>query len=225
MIALKPSDLAALRPGLREKVRSDLLDMFADWIEPYRGEPKTRRLDACYAFKGSGHFGAYRAADDVDISAQLPFYFEPVFTTAFSLQARHRAGLRLMRAAIHRLNPQVAAVETTRGGPATPMRPGALPRYLPFYGQLGRKGFNKVTERLVGRPLWAYPDRWDEHDSADGVVQRLQDSGVLDWGDLRIAPLLSADGTRRLREGSVDSAMLGRVLTAEMALAATGARL
>ncbi len=225
MIALKPADLAALRPGLREEVRADLLETFGRWVAPYHAEPKTRQLDACYAYKGSGHFGAYRAADDVDLTAQLPFFFEPVFTTAFSLDARRRAGFKVMRAVIHRLNPRAAGVQTTRGGPATPMRASSAAKYLPMYGQLARKGFNKVTEQMVGRPLWAYPDRWGDRDSAEGVVQRLQETGVLDWRGLRVGPLLSADGVERLRKGEVDRAMLGRIITAEMALASTGSGL
>jgi hypothetical protein len=227
MLALKPTDLAALRPGLRDDVRRDMLERFQGRLDLLPGEPKTRQLDACYAYKTSGHFGAYRAADDVDITAELPFFYEPLFTTAFSLQAHHRDGMRIARAVIHRLNPRVAAIQTTRGGPATPMRPRSAVKYLPFYALLGRKGYNKVTERVFGRPLWPFPGReYELEDEANAaVVRMLQERGELDWGSLRVAPLLSADGVGRLQAGDVQPDMLGRVLTAEMALAATGSGL
>jgi hypothetical protein len=106
---------------------------------------------------------------------------------------------------------------------------------------LGRKGWNKVSERLTGRPRWPFPvvRGWPEREANLGVVRHLHETGALDWDDLRVAPLLSERGVARLRHSwprhgeprpatedlpAVSSDMLGRVLTAELALAATGSR-
>lgn len=227
MIALKPADHEVLAPGSRDQTRRAYVSRFSDLVGGYAEEPKTRQLDVCYAYKSGGHFGAYRAADDVDIAAQLPYFFEPIFTAAFSVPRRHRAGFRLMRATMERLDPAVAAVETTRGGPALPMRPRTFRQYLPYYAILGRKGVNKVTGRVLGRPAWPFPRNfhWPEREANAAAVSHLQQTGVLDWDQLRVAPLLSRTGVDRLRAGQADSAMLGRVLTAEMALAASGTEL
>lgn len=227
MIALKPNDLAVLAPGSRAATRTAYIDRLEQWIKPFADEPSTRQLDLCYAYKCGGHFGAYRAADDVVIDAQLPYYFEPVFSAAFSVHDRHRGGFRLMRQMMHRLDPAVAAIETTRGGPALPMRARTLNRYLPYYGVLMRKGLNKVTGQLGGQPpfpLQKLSSRAPQ-DAHVAVVEDLQRRGTLDWDRLRVRPLLSADGVRRLRTGGAGTSMLGRVLTAEMALAATDASL
>ena len=226
-VGVKSQGPGVLAHGVRDQVRAATVDRLTRWTLPYESEPKTRRLDAVYAYKSMGHFSAYRAADDQDIVAQLPFYFEPVFSTAFSLRARHRSNFRLMRAVIHRLNPQVAALETTRGGPATPMRPSTIHRYLPLYGQLARRGYNKLTERIVGRPLWPFPTPHSRtlDDANAAVVARLRERGLLDWDGLRCRPLLSAQGVELLRTGATSADTLGRVLTVELALDATGAQL
>jgi hypothetical protein len=190
-------------------------------------QPATRQLDLCYAYKSGGHFGAYRAADDFGISAQLPYFFEPIFSTAFSMQAQHRNGFRLMRSMMQRLDPRIAAMETTRGGPATPMRLSTLHKYAPYYALLARKGVNKLSAKATGEPWWPFPMNypWDESAARAAVVNQLRGSGLLDWDNLRIRALLSDNGIRRLAEGEAGSAMLGRVLTAELALAVTSTTL
>jgi hypothetical protein len=223
MVGLKPAGPDVLAPGVHDTTRRDFVAALEQRAAGYRGEPSSRQLDACYAYKSMAHFGAYRAADDLDIAAQLPFFFEPVFSAAFSVARRHRAGFRLMRTMMERLDPAVAAIETTRGGPALPMRPSTLHRYLPYYRLLGRKGLNKATGQLLGRPLMPFPHdyTWPEQESNRAATEHLRERGVLDWDALRVRPLLTDDGVDLLRRHEASSAMLGRVLTAEMALAAT----
>lgn len=149
MIALKPAGQHVLAPRVRSGTREDFVAVLEQAARGYQAEPSSRQLDACYAYMSAGHFGAYRAADDLDIRAQLPFFFEPVFTAAFSMSQRHRGGFRLMRTMMERLDPAAAAIKTTRGGPALPMRPSTLHRYLPYYRMLGRKGLSMATDQLM----------------------------------------------------------------------------
>ncbi len=223
MIALKPSGPEVVAPGVRAATRSAFVATLGAEAGHYAAEPSSRQLDACYAYKSGGHFGAYRAADDIDLTAQLPFYFEPVFSAAFSVRRRHRAGFRLMRRMMERLDPAAAALETTRGGPALPMRPTTFGRYLPYYRLLGRKGVNKLSGQLVGRPLMPLPHSyaWPRAESDRAAVAHLQERGTLDWDALRVRPLLSPAGVDLLRRHESSSDTLGRVLTVEMALAAT----
>ncbi len=228
LVAIRPSDTDVLSPGSVRATKGEFVDRLSDWVRPYRGEPSTRQLDACYAYKaGSGHFGAYRAADDLDLTAELPFFYSPVFSDAFSVHHRHRDGFRLMRELIHRLDKDIARIPTTRGGPAVPMRASTLPKYLPYYAILGRKGVNKISHKVTGRAWWPFPVHhpWPERESNAAVVENLQDRSLLDWDDLRIRALLTTAGVERLRRGETGASMLGRVLTAELALAATGTEL
>ena len=102
-----------------------------------------------------------------------------------------------MRRMMERLDPAAAALETTRGGPALPMRPSTAGRYLPYYRLLGRKGLNKVSGQVVGRPLMPLPQTfgWDESGSVRAAVAHLVDRGTLDWD--RPADPLAAQRDRR----------------------------
>ncbi|QIK68262.1 hypothetical protein G7072_19640 [Nocardioides sp. HDW12B] len=227
MIGLKPSGPEVVAGGVRAATRRRLVADLEMVSGAHAGEPSSRRLDAVYAAKSAAHFGAYRAADDLDVTAQLPFYLEPVFSAAFSVPRRHRGGFRLMRRMMERLDPVAAALETTRGGPALPMRPSTAGRYLPYYRLLGRKGLNKVSGQVVGRPLMPLPQTygWDESGSVRAAVAHLVERGTLDWDRLRTRSLLSEAGVERLRGFQASSATLGRVLTLELALEATGTSL
>ena len=132
-----------------------------------------------------------------------------------------------MRSMMTRLNPAVAAIETTRGGPAIPMRPSTVHRYLPYYRVLARKGANKVLGAVGSKPLFAtdHPSAPIEDAAARAVVADLERRGPLDWEHMRIRPLLSDAGLERLRSGEAGASMIGRVATAEMALAMSGAAL
>jgi hypothetical protein len=227
MVAIRHAGPSVLAAGVDEATRQDFAVRLQARADRYADEPASRQLDACFAYKCTGHFAAYRAADQHEIATQLPFYFEPMFSAAFSLPRHHRDGFRLMRAMMEKLDPQVAAVETTRGGPALPMRATTLHRYLPYYRLLGRKGLNKVTGRMFGRPVWPLPRTyvWPEAEANRAAVRHLVEREILDWDDLRVRDLLSDIGVRRLRNGEASSAMLGRVVTLEMALARTGTSL
>ena len=56
-------------------------------------------------------------------------------------------------------------------------------------------------------------------------MHHLRERGTLDWDNLRIRSMLSDDGLASLRAGTTSADTLGRVLTVEMALAATGTEL
>lgn len=227
MVAIRPAGPDVLAPGVDEATHRDFAARLQARADRYDDEPASRQLDVCFAYKCTGHFGAYRAADQQEIATQLPYYFEPVFSAAFSLPRHHRDGFRLMRTMMEMLDQQVAAVETTRGGPAVPMRASTLHRYLPYYGLLARKGLNKVTNLTLGRPVWPLPRRypWREAEANRAAVAHLAERGILDWADLRVAGLLSDVGVQRLRDGQASSAVVGRVATLEMALARTGTSL
>jgi len=222
--ALEPGILAA---GSYEKTRAGVVELVRPVAQRYSDEPASRQLDACYAYKSSGHFGAYRAADDMELRAQLPFYWKAGFAVSFAIDRRHRTSHRLMRHMIHRLDPEIARLPTTRGGPAAPITPATFHRHLPFYLLMARKAVNKTSQLTVGRTPFPLPKQfgWPERESNAAVVARLRRSGVLDPSELRIRPLLCDDGVRRLETLDLSGRMLGRLVTAELALARTGTEL
>jgi hypothetical protein len=194
------------------------------WVAPYADELNTTQLDVLYAYKMTGHFGAYRSADAAHLHAELPFYFRPVFTAAFSTSHRHRDNHRLMRHLISRLDRKAAAIATSTGGPAEPWRPTNLHRFLPYYTQIGRKAANKLSQRTLGRAL--LPGRTDAWWCPPAA--RRAAVAALTQDQLRSRPLYDEPALERLLERAGEPAfeettMLGRVLTAELALRAAGA--
>ena len=224
---LKTVDASMLAGNARDDVRADLLTVLRPRLEPYRSERNTTQLDALFAYRSTGHFGAYRSADGAHLEARLPFYLKPVFSVAFSADYRLRNGHELMKHMIHRLNPTIAAIPTTRGGPALPWRPWRAHRFLPYYAVLGRKGINKVSGRLLGRIVFpAQSDYEWQIDANRAVIGSLAGDGILDRAQMRIAPLLEPAAFDRFVEAADDpgfhgTMMLGRLLTAELALRAT----
>jgi hypothetical protein len=228
VVVLRPVDLDVLAPGSFDAARRSFLDLVDRASARYADEPASRRLDYCFAYKGSGgHFGAYRAADDQHLLAQLPFYWRSTYSASFAIARRHKTGHRLMRQMIHRLDPDTARLPTTRGGPAAPMTPATFHRYLPFYGQMARKAVSKSVHLATGRTPFAAKAEfgWPVEESHAAVVRHLRASGLLDLDDLRIGSLLGDDAARRIGSRQMSDRMLGRLITAELALARTGTEL
>jgi hypothetical protein len=226
MRMLHPMDASLFRADPTAEVRDDMRRRMGAWVAPYDNELNTTQLDVLYAYKMTGHFGAYRSADAAYLHAELPFYFRPVFTAAFSTSHRHRDHHRLMRHIIARLDRNAASIATSTGGPAEPWRPTNLHRFLPYYAQIGRRAVNKLSERTLGRTL--LPTRtqawWCPPAARRAAV------AAVTRDELRSRPLYHEHALERLlaRAGEPESGqatVLGRVLTAELALRAADAGL
>jgi hypothetical protein len=222
-----------LTKGLAGVVGSDvedvvgyLGDVLNEWTEPWRPLPRAVQLDAVYAYvKATSHFGAYRSADATLLEAHLPLYGRTTYEAAFTTNYRWRNGHRLMRAMMVRLDPAVAAVPTTRGGPAVPMTLRNAHLFAPYFVQLARKGVAKVSSELRRgqRPQSGLgPFHW-LLDSNARLVQTLteatqdQSSRLFDDGGVDRASVLHA-----LRTDASDAygqaVVMGRLLTADLAL-------
>jgi hypothetical protein len=147
-----PVDTSIFAGYSASDVEGDLRDRCVSWIAPYRNEVNTLQLDLLYAYKVMGHFGAYTGAASSVMRSELPFYMRPVALAGLSSGHRHRNGHRLMQHMIHELMPAVAAVRTTRGGPAQPMRLVNVHRFLPYYGRLASHLVTKATGVHVYSP-------------------------------------------------------------------------
>ena len=229
MQVLPPLGAPIFRTDRSGDVRAKLRRQMQDWVEPYAEEPNTFQLDLLCAFRWTGHFGAYRSAAAAFLDAQLPFYFKPIFTAVTSTSFRFRNNHRLQRHVIAGLNRNLAALETTRGGPAEPWRLSNLHRFAPYYGRIARKAVNRVSQKAIGRSL--LPSRGSARPltaraARAAVVSHLENAADFRYDELRLAPLLRRDTfeelIRRARDPAVeDATLLGRVITAELALRET----
>jgi hypothetical protein len=205
----------------------------AAWVAPYSSELNTTQLDILYAYKSTGHFGMFTSAANAFLRTELPFYSKAVFTAAFSTNYRFRNHHRLMRDIINRLDSRVAAVPTTKGGPAEPWRLTNLHRFSPYYLLIARKAVNKLSGKVFRRALLAPPLRADPRVAAArrAILLRMRDGGgALSPDSMRAAPLFNHTGLADLEarshdEAFLDTALLGRILTVELALRATDSSL
>jgi hypothetical protein len=200
--------------------------------QPYSCELNTVQLDILYAYKCTGHFGAYMSAAYGVINSELPFYLKPVFGAAFSASHRNRGAHRLMRRMIELLDPQLAAIETAKGGPAQTPRLSNLHRFAPYYGKLARKAAWKFSERVLRRPMLlpAAPTEPIRAAARGALVDSLDDGRALRWRTMRARPLFKRTQMDELlaragEAGLKDGALLGRILTVELALRAADAAL
>lgn len=231
MRLLHPMDVRVFADDPTPAVREDFRRRMVARAEPYAAELNTTQLDVLYAYKGTGHFGAYLSADGGVLTSQLPYYFRPIFGAAFSVSHRFRSHNRLMRHMIERLDPRIAAVPTTIGGPAERLRPANAHRFLPYYAEIGRKAIRKVSQKTLGRTLFAEQPGLILRAFSRAVgpaLRRLDDGRALRHAHMRSAPLFSGkelDELFRQAEDGVllDTRPLGRILTVELALRAADA--
>jgi len=225
MRLLHPMNTQLFAADPTRDVRHDFETRMKTWAEPYSDEPNTTQLDVMYAYKMMGHFGAYASADGGFLASELPFYFKPIFNAAFSSPHGHRDHHKLMRHMIWHLDPELAAISTTTGGPASPWRARNLHRFAPYYAQIGRKALNKISQRALGRPLLPVgaQDFYCNAPARQAAIRSVLGSDAPEPNDMRSAPLFDrgelSDLLRRAQDpGFRETGVLGRVLTVELAL-------
>jgi len=225
MLMLKPISTAAFANDPTPTVREDLRQRVATAAAPYSSHLNTVQLDMMYAYKSTGHFGAYLSAARATVAVELPYYLKRVFSVAFSTSFRHRNAHRLMQHLIVALDPRLAAITTTKGGPAEPLRVGNIHRFVPYFARISRKAVTKLSEKAISRPLLLPAPRLDATRSRArrALVDTFDDGRPLRADTMRCARLFKRDALEGLlsRAGDADfsdSALLGRILTAELAL-------
>jgi hypothetical protein len=221
---LHPIDTSVFRSDPTPCVRSNLIERCIARAAPYADELNSVKLDVLYAYKSMAHFGAYQSASRGTIRVELPFYAKPAFAVAFSVAPRHRNSHRLARAALELLDPRIAALRTTHGDLATPMRVRNAHRFAPFFAERARGAARKLTQNLPGPTLGALSGSTPQ--SVTVARQRALDQFIDATGAsparMRSGALYEAHALQRLAHSSAATSngwsTLGRIITAERAL-------
>jgi hypothetical protein len=223
---LYPMDTSLFMRDPTNEVRADIAARMLAWVSPFSLERTATQLDLMYAYKSTGHFGAYLSAAGAFMEPQLPFYFRPVFLSAFSVDPRLRNYHRLNRKIIAALDGRIAAVETVIGGPATPWRVSNVHRFLPYYKEFGRRGVNKLSQKM-GLSLFAPQKAPDRRlvSARRAVLDHVSKEGALTAANMRAGRLfkptaLAALVERAARPDFAQDELLGRIITIELALRA-----
>jgi hypothetical protein len=229
---IHPMNLTIFAEDPTPTVRADILARMRNWVEPYSSELNTTQCDLMFVYKMTGHFGIYRSADAAFVNAQVPLYSKAMYTTAISVDFRHRRNHRLFRHMISRLDPKAAAVATDSGGPAEPWRPTNLHRFLPYYTQLARKAVNKVGQKFLDRKLVRAVEmgNWWCPPEARRTIIDSPGNGALSDETMRSAPLFDRARLREFlddarRDDFADTGLLARIMAVELNLQAADAAL
>jgi hypothetical protein len=209
----------------RPEVIADLRARMERVIEPYLGQPRTLQADVLYMYKLTGHFGAYASAAAAHVDLMMPFYSRASFGTVISTNPRYRFGKQFYRRLIERLDPAVAAVPTSQGGPARPRRLANVHAFMPYYVGLAERGLNKGAHLFLRRSFRRPPTLGDHGAAATRAaavsyvgtdVRRWHTQALYDRDEL------SGMLARASRTDFAQSALLGRILTAELGLRRVG---
>jgi hypothetical protein len=204
-------------PPVREYFREHL----SRRADRYADAPNTTKLDAIYAYKSVGHFGAFRSAGEACVRAEIPCYYREIFEAAFSAHHRWRNNHRLQRRIIARLQPALAAVPTTRGGSAEPIAIRNVHQLVPYYASVAQRAGRKLATR--GKPAHAAAPGATASERYARTTGALRERGVLDpaemcSGELYDRGALESLLTRSAKEDFAEWTLMGRVATVELAL-------
>jgi hypothetical protein len=145
LIAMLASHGSLLADVYADEVAEYLRAQLQHLTRPYSGHLNTTQLDVFMAHQCAAWEGMFSSASEGHLQCEVPFLFKQAFGTAFSTSYRHRNSHRLMRAMIERLDPRIAAITTTSGGPAQVPNWTNAYRFAPYYTKIARATITKLT--------------------------------------------------------------------------------
>jgi hypothetical protein len=226
---LSPNDLSVFREDPTAAVSANLKAELEARAAPFAGHSNTFQGDVLYAFKSTGHFGAYQAAAGASVHMEMPLYLRPAFEATVSSRPRNRNLHRLQRQMMRELNPAIAALPTETGGPAEPLALRNAHRFASYPWRRARRFSSRVRGRVLGGRGDAAPTPLEA--ARGGLIARLRDEGRLDPARMRSARLYDRARLGELLEraarspAAVDWTTVGRLTTVELALEAADAGL
>ena len=215
-------------PWLRKK----LIAEFEAVGNLYPDDLNVVKLDAIFAFKMIGHTGAYMSASLPLLRGLAPLFMKESIRAAISIDYRWRNHSQLVRGMLEKHRPALAALRTSWGGPATRIRLRCAHRFLPYGAFWARRLVQRVGRKAIGHPIWPEPPveffptfRWRQ-----AALRHADREGLLLPEKMRAGMLFEEEGLQALRnraerETFGEDALLGRILTLEMAMREAAATL
>lgn len=191
----------------------------------------TFKLDCIYAYKNTAHTGAHLSSVIGQQRAINPLFFKASMEYAISINFKWRNADRLVRLLLEKVNPTLAKIHTTSGGPALPMRITNLHKFKPYWTSIGKQLIRKSSRTLLGRSILpelrdefsTYPiARW-RRDTLTGIMKdKLLSHSYMHSGDLYDPQGLADFVNRANTDQFGQETFLSRMVTVEMALRSVG---
>ncbi len=222
-------DIVAWKGDLRASLKTHLQsigEQNPDW-------PNTVKLDLIGDHLERSLSGATISAVLGLQRALSPFDFKDNMVGVLSVNHKWRRHSRLFRLILERLNPELAALDTADGGPASTMRLNNIPKFVPYWLRVSEKFLWGATRNLFGRSMWRkinpgtegkfYPIlRWRQEtlaylaEESLLVPPRMYSAYLYDQKSLE--NLLAQAQT----DGFKHTSLLSRIVTLEMAMRLVG---
>ena len=230
---IQPIDKMVFHDSSRLRwIREELKSLLKTVGDRYPDSLNTVKLDRIYAFKNTGHTGAHISAVMGQQRVIPPLFLKDSVTYAISTNYKWRNHSRLVRLLIERVNPELARIETTTGGPALPMRVTNLYKFTPYWFLIGKQLVRKVSHQVFGRNI--LPEARSKAALSRSIQWRqetlnyVKKDQLLNHSQMYSGSLYSPEGLASFLEQARtemfrQEAFLSRILTVEMALRSVGA--
>ncbi|HSQ17943.1 MAG TPA: hypothetical protein VLM83_09610 [Anaerolineales bacterium] len=155
----RPFPLGVMRFDRTREVRQELYDFIFQLCSKYSEMPNTVQIDRFEISRDSGHGGAFLSAVTRLSRSLAPLSFKAPINFAFSLNYRWKFPRqhRFVRALLEQENKRLANLETTTGGPATPIRLTNLHKFWPLWKELTNWAVANGSQKLLGKTLQVMP--------------------------------------------------------------------
>jgi len=227
---MHPIDESIFARGGAQPVKDEVIRQFRQVGEREPDAPNTLKLDVLWTYRETAHVGVWASVAAGLVRIIPALFSKDIVTHAISLNTRWKLNNLLVRHIIETCNPALANIEVQGRGPAVPQRLANFHRFIPSRIDHYRRAINKLAEIKLGRSLW--PARREESFSRPewrrSILRFAEAEGLFKPGEMRSGGLYHPDRLRSFlaRAGGEDFShdeFLGRMITLEMALRATGA--
>ncbi|MBI4787779.1 MAG: hypothetical protein HY782_12105 [Chloroflexi bacterium] len=227
---MHPIPEEVLRANSKPWAQDELARQFRQVGERVPDAPNTFKLDSVWAFRETGHVGAWTSFAGGLLRYLPPLFSKDIFTFVTSLDYRWRVNNSLVKHVLDKYRPVLSNIEVEGRGPAAPLRLDNWYRFIPSRLAYARKAADKFSQIAFGKTLWqatrpvSYSRlEWRQEIVRHAAARGLFDPAAMHSGNLyrpeRLASFLSDAQTETFKHEE----FLGRVLTVEMALRETGA--
>jgi hypothetical protein len=226
---MHPIEASIFASDSTQMVKNEIVRQFLAMGEREPDAPNTVKLDYLWTFRETAHVGVWASVAAGLVRIIPALFSKDIISHVISINYRWKLENRLVRHMFERYHPILANIEVEGRGPAVPRRFSNFHRFFPSRLAYYRKASNKFFEIKFGRSLWP--------------IQRDEGYSRLEWRR-KLLEVAISEGLFRMREMHTGNLynfeqlqafladaytdefqhdeFLGRIITVEMALRATG---
>ncbi|MBI5030195.1 MAG: hypothetical protein HZB51_06685 [Chloroflexi bacterium] len=214
----------------KRMVEDELLRQFRIVGERCPDAPNTFKLDSVWAYRETGHVGAFTSCAAGLLRVIPPLFSKDIVDLVMSFDYRWRVNNALVKHWLFRTNRAIANLQVEGRGPAAPLRIDNWYRFIPSRFTYAYRAIDKLSQVGLGRSIrgHARPEGYSRLEFRQELIQWAANKHLLDPAQMhsgklyhsnQLAAFLQEAQTEKFKQDE----FLGRIITVEMALRETGA--